>query len=270
LAYRLRQKEDQMLKKTALLLALSALALPIVAAENPFIGTWKFNQAKSDLKGQLSSIAALGDNKFRLTYGSAVDFTVKADGTDQATFPGATWAITINDPNTWELVFKANGIKTGTTTWTLAPDGKSFTGKFKGIRPDGSEFESTSTSKRVSGSGGFAGTWQSTDVSLSNVSLMQIEALPNGGLAVSWPSDKVSMNVTLDGKDFAVEGPTILKDSMSSAKPMGSHAMQITDKISGKVMDKTDWKVSPDGKVLTMTEHDAGVKKAAVSVYDRQ
>ena len=259
-----------MLKTTSLILALSALAFPVIAAENPFTGTWKLNQGKSDLKGQLFTIASLGDNKFRFTYGSAVDFTVKADGTDQATFPGATWAITIKDPNTWDMVYKTNGTKTGTATWTLAPDGKSSSNKFKGIRPDGSESESTATSKRVSGSGGFAGTWQSTEVSLSNVSLMQIDASPNGGLAVSWPSDKVSMKVTLDGKEFAVEGPTVIKGSTSSAKEMGSHAMRMTDKLNGKVMDTADWKVSPDGKLLTITEHDAGVKKATVTVYDRQ
>jgi hypothetical protein len=44
----------------------------------------------------------------------------------------------------------------------------------------------------------------------------------------------------------------------------------MTDKLSGKVMDTTDWKLSSDGKVLTLTEHDAGEKKATVAVYDRQ
>ena len=259
-----------MLKTTTLILALSALAFPAIAAENPFTGTWKLNQAKSDLKGQPFTITSLSDNKFRFTYGSAVDFTIKADGTDQATFPGATWAITIKDPNTWDIVFQTNGMKTGTATWTLAPDGKSLSNKFRVIRPDGSESESTSASKRVSGSGGFAGTWQSTDVSLGDASLMQIEASPNGGLVVSWPSDKVSMHVTLDGKEFAVEGPTVIKGLTSSVTGMGSHAMRLTDKLNGKVMDKADWMVSPDGKLLTITQHDAGVKKATVTVYDRQ
>jgi hypothetical protein len=256
--------------KTTLLLALSTLALPAIAAENPFTGTWKLNTGKSDLKGQTVTIASLPGNKFRFIYGTAVDFTIQADGTDQVSFPGATWAITVKDPNTWDQVYKTNGIKTGTATWSLAPDGKSFSGKFKGIRPDGSEFENASTYKRVSGSGGFAGVWQSTDVSLSNVSLLHIEASPNGGLAVSWPSDKVSMHVSLDGKDFAVEGPTVLKGWTASATRMGSHAMRITDKLSGKVMDTADWKVSPDGKVLTIIEHDAGVEKPTTSVYDRQ
>jgi hypothetical protein len=41
--------------RTTLLLALSALALPVVVAENPFIGTWKLNQTKSDLNPRMES-----------------------------------------------------------------------------------------------------------------------------------------------------------------------------------------------------------------------
>lgn len=144
-----------MLKRATRLLAVCALSLAAFSAANPFVGTWKFNQEKSDLKGQIYTITSLGDNKFRFTFGTAQDFTIKADGTDQTSLPGVTWAITIKDPNTWEQVYKTNGTKTGTATWLLAPDGKSFSGKFKGIRPDGSEFESTLSFKRVSGSTGF-------------------------------------------------------------------------------------------------------------------
>lgn len=104
----------------------------------------------------------------------------------------------------------------------------------------------------------------------SSYSLLQIDASANGGLAVSFPSDKVAMTVVMDSSDFAVEGPTVPKGATASAKPIGTHLIRMTDKLNGKVMDTTDWKVSPDGKVLTLTEHDSGVKKATVAVYDRQ
>jgi len=259
-----------MLQRIPLLLAACALQLPVFSAANPFAGTWKFNQAKSDLKGQTYTIASLGDNRFRFTFGSAQDFTINADGTDQTSLPGTTVAITVKDPNTWELVFKTNGTKTGTATCSLAADGKSQACKFTVIRPDGSEVENTFVDHRVSGSGGFAGVWQRASMTLGNPSLLQIDASPNGNLAVSWPSDKVSMTVTLDGNDFAVEGPTVVKGATASATRKGAHSIRMTDKLNGKVLDTADWKVSSDGKVLTITEHDAGVKKATVSVYDRQ
>jgi len=258
-----------MWKKVTVLFAACVLSLPAFSADEPFVGTWKLNQAKSDLKGQTETIASLGDNKFRFTYGSAVAFDIKADGTDQTSLPGATLAITIKDPNTWEIVSKTNGTTTGTATWTLSADGKSISDKGKSTRPDGSEVESTGTLKRVSGSGGFAGTWQITDLSINNPSLLQIET-STGGLVVSYPSDKVTMTVTFDGKEFPVEGPTVLKGSTASAKRIDTHFIRMTDRLNGKVMDTTDWKLSADGKVLTQTEHDAGEKKATVAVFDRQ
>lgn len=157
----------------------------------------------------------------------------------------------------------------GTGTWTLSSDGKSISDKFNGKRPDGSQFVNTSTMKRISGSGGFAGTWQTADLTLSDPSLLQIEA-SSGGLAVSWPSDKVTMAVTFDGKDFPVDGPTVPKGWTSSAKRVHPDLIRMTDTLSGKVMNTTDWKLSSDGKVLTITEHDSGEKKATVSVFDRQ
>ena len=259
-----------MLKAPVVFLAASALALPAFSATDPFVGTWKFNQEKSDLKGQTQTIASLGDNKYRFTFGTAVSFDITTDGTDQTSLPGATMAITVRDPNTWELVSKTNGTVTATGNLTLSQDGKSISNIVKGVRPDGSEFENHATLKRVSGSSGFAGTWQVEDLKISSPSLLQIETFGTNGLAVSFPGDKVTMNVGMDGKETPVEGPTVLKGATVSAKRINPHSIKVTDKLNGKMMDTTDWKVSSDGKLLTMTEHDEGEKKPVVSVYDRQ
>jgi len=49
-----------MLKHSFTFLAAFVLALPAFPATNPFAGTWKFNQEKSDLQGQTETIASLG------------------------------------------------------------------------------------------------------------------------------------------------------------------------------------------------------------------
>jgi hypothetical protein len=258
-----------MSKALSLLLAVCVTPILVFSAANPFAGTWKFNQEKSDSKGLTFSVASLGENKFRFTLGTAQDFVIKADGTDQTSVAGTTWAITIKDPNTWEQVVKVNGKKMGSASWVLSADGNSQTYRFTGIRPDGSQDEGTQIFKRVAGSGGFVGTWQRTGASESKPSLLQIDASSDGNLAVSWPSDQTSMKVTLDGKDFAVEGPQVSKGAMASAKRTGALSLQTTDKLNGKVMATTDWAVSADGKILSLTEHIPGVAKASVSVYDR-
>lgn len=258
-----------MFGRAVTILAVCALALPALRADDAFVGQWKFNKDKSDVKGQTESIASLGNNKYKFTYGT-ISFDITADGTDQTSLPGATWALTILDANKWQVVSKSNGITNGTEIWTLAPDGKSISSEYKGTRPDGTEFDSHAKMTRVSGSGGFAGTWLIADLSFSDPSPVVIAAYGSGGLSVSYPADKMSMNLTMDGKDCPVEGPTVLKGSTTSAKRAGPRSIKLTDKLNGKLMDTTELKVSADGKTLTMTEHDAGVKKPLVLVYDRQ
>jgi len=50
-----------------------------VAAENPFAGTWKRNQAKSHLTGDTVKFADAGSGAIRSTAG-AIDYTFKTDG----------------------------------------------------------------------------------------------------------------------------------------------------------------------------------------------
>jgi hypothetical protein len=259
-----------MLRHSFTFLVAFALALPAFPATNPFVGTWKFNPEKSDLQGQTETIASLGDNKYRFTYGTAVSFDITADGSDQTSLPGATMAITVQDPNTWQVVDKSNGTTNATGVWTLSQDGKSISAAVKGTKPDGSQFANHFNLKKLAGSASFAGTWQIADVKLSAPSLLQIDASATDGLIVAYPTDKVTMTISMDGKECPVEGPTVLKGSTISARRIGLHTVKTTDRLNAKVMDTTDWKLSSDGKVLTMIEHDPGVKKPVVSVYDRQ
>ena len=249
-------------------LALLTLA-PILSAADPLVGAWKLNRDKSDFTGQTETIASLGNNKYRFTYGSAVSFVTTADGTDQPSTPGSTVAITIQDPNTWKIVSKSNGGPPFESMLKLSPDSKTITSEGSAKRPDGSDYKSTAELKRVSGSSGFAGTWQVTNTKSASEVLLRFDPTSNGGLEMSWPKDKVSVTLSMDGKDCLVTGPTVPADSTTSAKRVGANGLHMVDKLKGKEMDTVDLKVSPDGKVLTMTEHDAGIKKTTVSVYDR-
>ena len=74
-----------MVRWSVALLAVGVTALPAQATD-PLGGTWKFNKSKSDIQGQTYSIAALGGNKYKFTYGD-INFDVAVDGTDQTTFP---------------------------------------------------------------------------------------------------------------------------------------------------------------------------------------
>jgi hypothetical protein len=107
--------------------AVAALALTLassVYADNPFIGKWKIDEAKSHLTGATDSIAASGPNTWSFQDG-AFPWKVRADGTDQPTAFGTT-AMKVVNATTWEFTYKSNGKTTGTETWVLSADGQSM------------------------------------------------------------------------------------------------------------------------------------------------
>ena len=212
--------EEPMVGRVATIVAACALALPAVFADDAFVGTWKYNKDKSDEKGQIQSIADLGNNKYKFTFGT-ISFDITADGTDQVSLPGATMAITIVDANTWRYVYKANGTTVGTGTWTLAADGKSIADEFKGTRPDGTPNESHSKMTRVAGKKGFAGTWRVAEATFTDPGPMVITAYGKDGLTLSAPTGKLKLDLTMDGKDCTPEGPTVLPGMKASAKRHG-------------------------------------------------
>ena len=258
-----------MIGKVFTIVAACALALPAAIADDAFAGTWKFNKDKSDVKGQTYSIADMGNKTYKFTFGT-VSFDIKADGTDQTSLPGATLALTVLDADKWQMVDKVNGKTQGTETWTLSSDGKSVDSQYKGTRPDGGAVESSAKLTRVSGSKGFAGTWLLADVAFTDPGPMVITSYGNDGLTQSFPSSKFRLDLTMDGKDCKPEGPNVLPGMTTSAKRHGPKSLSMTDKQNGKVLDTEEWKVSADGKSLTITHHDAGEKKALTYVYEKQ
>ncbi len=257
-----------MFRPALALLVVAATTLPAQSTD-PLVGTWEFNQAKSDFQGQAYTFAALGGNRYKFTYGD-MSFELNADGTDQPAFPGSMWAVTILAPNKWQVVNKVNGQTTGTDTWTLSADGQALTTEFKGTRGDGSPLEQHGTFKRTAGSTGFAGTWVSAEVNAGAVSQMVVAPFGRDGLTVSYPGDKVTTNLTMDGADCAVQGPAVPKGSTTSAHRSDPRSLTLTDKLNGRTLDTVDWSLSADGNTLTLTILYAGGAKPFVYVYERR
>jgi hypothetical protein len=51
---------------------------------------------------------------------------------------------------------------------------------------------------------------------------------------------------------------------------VNKHTLELTDKVQGDVMDTTQFRVSADGKTLTLTVHVKGQSKPLIYVYDRE
>ena len=239
------------------------------ATTDPFAGTWKLNPAKSKLTDQMK-VEAAGPNKYTFIFSGDNKESILADGTDQAGIFGTTFAVTVLSPNQWKLVRKTDGHMTISAIWNLSSDGNTLTDNFTGYRADGSTSNLVYKYKRTAGTSGFAGTWESTAEQVNSVYEMQLETYEDDGLSFINPAQKMTKNIKFDGKDYAAEGPNLPAGYATSGRRLSDHAVELTDKIDGKVLDTQQAEVSSDGKTLTITTHIPGQAKPNIQVFERQ
>src|ERR1700757_171874 len=97
--------------KHGLLLLLFAFlaAFALRAADDPFVGDWKLDPARSNLSTKMK-VESLGANKYALDLGgNGIVETIVADGTDQPGQNGTTVSVTIESPDAWKVVRKKDG-----------------------------------------------------------------------------------------------------------------------------------------------------------------
>ena len=255
--------------RALMFIAVAGLLAGTAVAQDPFVGKWKLNQSKSRFSGEQEKIEDLGSNKYKFTFGDTSE-TLVADGTDQPLqYDAGTWALKQDGQDTWKEVRKHDGKVTSESTWTLSDSGKKLTIHTTGTRPDGSSFSNEMEVKRLGAGTGLAGTWQSTKLTMSQPAEWVIEPYEGDGLSFNFPAEKDKLSMKFDGKEYQEEGPNVAPESTSSGRRLDSHTLELTDKVKGRVMDKNQFKVSPDGKVLTLTVHNAGEKTPVIIVYDR-
>jgi hypothetical protein len=189
-----------------------------------------------------------------------------ADGTDQPGLPGTTLAVKPEDARTLTVVRKQNGRIVVSAIWKLSRDGRILRDAFTALQPDSSRLSVDYVYKRMSGTSGFAGTWESTTKPTGLKVELEIRPYANKGLSfVSAGSDK---SVTFDGRDHAASAA---KDgTMLSGRRRGDRVMEYVEKTGGKVERTRQFELSPDGRTLTETLRPAGQATPTVLVFERQ
>jgi hypothetical protein len=250
----------------ALLGLISASAL---AADDSFVGKWKFNPDKSQLTGLDYKIEDAGGGQYRFIFGDDVE-TLTLDGKGHLTKFGDTWSIKTTGPNSWESITKRDGKATSKSKWTISEDGQTFTSNEENMRPDGSTGRTEATLKRTGGTSGLVGAWESTSVKVLSPTSIEIAKWQGDGYSRTNPVYKERLNFKLDGKDYTPSGPRVAKGTTVSASKIDDHSMELTYKLKGKTIETDKWELSTDGKTLTQTITYSGVSKPEVDVYDRQ
>lgn len=251
----------------ALLASVSLLAVSASAANDSFVGKWKFDPNKSQLTGLQYKIADAGGGKYRFMFGDDVE-VMTVDGKGHVTKFGDTWAIKPTGPNSWESTSSRDGKLTVKSAWTISKDGKTFTSIDEDTRPDGSIGRTKAVLQRTSGTSGLVGTWESSSVKVMSPTTIEIAPWQDG---YSWinPVYKQRLDFKLDGKGYKPVGPRVAKGTTVIGKKMGDR-VQATYKLNGKTTQTDTWALSGGGKTLTVTTNYPGMSKPEVDVYNRQ
>jgi hypothetical protein len=234
-------------------------------ANDPFVGKWRVDVSRSTIVDEMR-VEALGPNKYGFNFEGGPAETIVADGTDQPGLPGTTLSVKAEDARTLSVVRKQGGRILVSAMWRLSQDGRTLRDAFTSLQADGSRMTVDYVYRRMSGTSGFAGAWESTTKPVGLKLELAIQPYDNKGLSfVSPGSDK---RVIFDGRDHAVPGA---EDGLTlSGRRRGARAMEYMEKSRGKVEHARQFELSRDGRTLTETLRTAGQRTPDLFVFERE
>ena len=256
-------------RSVVLTLALVATATLLVAADPPYVGTWKLNPAKSSFGETTVTYEEMAGGQMKVT-AEGQSYTFKADGKEYPTPWGSSTAWKAVDASTWEVTYKANAKMVGTATLTLAADGKTLTVDGKSIKASGETSSDVTVYERLAGGPGLAGQWKTKNVKIGSPGTLSITPSGPDGLVLTFVEEKAVCSAKLDGKDHPATGPTWPSGWTCAIAKSGATALDVTWKRDGKVMYRDTLTPSADGKVLTDVGSAPGTTEKVTAVYDRQ
>lgn len=243
----------------------SLAASALWTANDPFVGKWKIDLSRSMFVDQMR-VEGLGSNKYAFNFEGGPTETIVADGTDQPGLPGTTLAVKSEDPHSLTVIRKQDGRIIVSASWKLSPDGRILRDAFTGRQPDGSMLTINQVFKRMAGTSGFAGLWESTTKPVGLKLELGIEPYGDKGLRFVSPTSDNS--VTFDGADHPVAGAK--NGRILSGRRLGSRVMEYMEKNQGKAGPARHFELSNDGRTLTETVHLPGQMTPDVLVFERE
>jgi hypothetical protein len=220
-------------------------------AQNPFAGTWKLNQEKSQLAGDTLKFGPAEGQAIELKAGG-VTYSFRVDGNNYAMPSGnlAVWRQT--SPNSWTTEYrKPDGKLFSSDTWKISTDDKNLSVTTSGVKANGDLYTDTAEYERTAGSSGLMGGWKSTQVKLSSPDEFSIQESGLDGLILKVPAMKITCEASWDGKEVAVQGPDVPTGLRVAFSRTGPFSFRLVQKLNGSVVSSAVYTVSDDRGTMT-------------------
>jgi hypothetical protein len=238
-------------------------------AQNPFTGTWKLNQEKSQMAGDILKFGPAQGEAIELTSGG-MTYSFRADGNPYALPSGnvAIWRQT--NPDSWTTEYrKTDGKLLSKDNWDLSSDGKNLSITTSGVKANGDLYTDKEEYVRTEGTSGLMGSWKSTEVKLSSPDELTIQESGLDGLILKIAAMKATCVANFDGKEVAVDGPDIPTGLRLALTRTGPYKFRLVQKLNGSLVNTSEYTVSADGKTMTEVGGAPGDPPATM-IWERQ
>jgi hypothetical protein len=217
-----------------------AFAVPVAAA--PVDGTWKIDLSSAQLNDR-QQISSIVNGVYRCSTCRPA-YAIPADGKFHAVAnqPGLdALAVRVVDARTVAFEDRKGGRSTGTTTLTVAPDGRTSKMSWKSVGANGKVVTGEGTQVRVAagpkGSHAMSGTWRNAKIQqVDDAGLTMTMKEAGGMLHVSYPTGE-SFQARIGGPAVPIKGD--LAGTMASVRRTGPNTLVETDLVKGKVVAVT-------------------------------
>jgi hypothetical protein len=245
-------------------------ALPAFAADNPWVGTWKLNKAKSHLTGQTFVYSKNGNGLDHFSDG-ATEYDFTANGIDYPVMGGATESWTSAGQNIWTVTDKMNSQVVTTSKVELSKDCKTMKVTTMGTRPDGSAINDQDTYTKIKPDGCLEGTWKSMKVTSSEPGMWIVSQNSPDEWKWEIPDWKETLTGKPDGSDLTVSGPDVATGMTVAIKQDGPRKLTYTVKQNGKALGQGEQTLAANGKSFTDQSWVPGKEtEKQTSVYEKQ
>ena len=258
------------MKLYSLLLAV-LLATPMFGvASDPFVGTWVWNSEKSPKPVITYGIKDLGGERYALTGSSGQTTEIKADGVAIKSPTGATVSFKKLDAHTWQM----DRVESGTLkrTYTVSEDDRTLTLVDVVTMQNGRQETTTVRYARTGPGKSLFGEWRSVsmkDTSSGPAYKLVIETYDGDGLRLT-QSNQHRTEMKFDGKRYFEIGPDGIKGDSSSGKRVSATLIEMEEQVKGTPDSRDEFRVSEDGKTLTIVNRPIKMPGEFTSVWDKE